>query len=388
MKNIALIIYSLKGGGAERVASLLSKKLSEKYNIYLIVFNSDDIAYEYNGKLIDLDIKSSNNIITKIKNIFLRVNAVKNIKKKYNIDTSISFLGSSNLINILSKINDKIIISIHSYKSKRRNNFYERLFNLTSKLYNKSDEIITVSEGIKEDLISNFNIKKEKIKVIYNPIDLDIIQNQRFEDKDINMSYPSIINMGRLNDAKGQWHLIRAFTKVLKDIPNAELYILGEGKLRPYLEKLIHDYNLKENVFLLGFKKEPFKYIKKSDLFVLTSLYEGFGNVLVEARASNIPIISTDCKSGPREILAPNTKSEEIKSARFEEYGILVPVCDGEKYNSTDNLTKEELILADTIIKTLKDKDLLYKYKEISDKNIEKYTLPVIIKEWEEVIDK
>lgn len=385
MKNIALIIYSLKGGGAERVASLLSKKLSEKHNIYLVLFNSDDIAYDYNGKLIDLNIKSSNNIIEKLKNVFLRVKGLRKIKKRYNIETSISFLGSSNIINILSKINDKVIISIHSYKSKRGNNFYEKLFNLTSQLYNKADEIITVSQGIKEDLIEKFNVKENKIKVIYNPIDLNEINKQALNQLEINIDYPSVVNMGRLNDAKGQWHLIRAFKKVMDTIPNAKLYILGEGKLRPYLERLIEEYNLNDKVFLLGFKKEPFKYIKKSDLFVLTSLYEGFGNVLVETMACNIPIISTDCKSGPREILAPNSNVKEIKSVQYEKYGILIPVCDGIKYDINDNLTKEELILADTIINTLKNKELLKKYKEV-DKDIEKYTLCTIIKQWEKII--
>ena len=114
MKNIAIIVPSLKGGGAERVVSLLSQELSKKYNLYLIVFDSEEMSFEYGGKLIDIDIKSHSNIFMKTYNVFKRAYRVRKIKKKYKIQSSISFLGSANIVNILSRVNEKTIVSIHS----------------------------------------------------------------------------------------------------------------------------------------------------------------------------------------------------------------------------------------------------------------------------------
>src|SRR5699024_8973667 len=117
---------------------------------------------------------------------------------------------------------------------------------------------------------------------------------------------PTIVTVGRLAEQKGQWHLIRALNKVKKEIPDVKLIILGEGELEDYLKKLVNDYKLTENVHFLGFQKNPFKYITKSDMYVFPSLYEGFPNALAEGMVCGLPVISSDCESGPREILSPD----------------------------------------------------------------------------------
>lgn len=390
MKNVALIIPSLKGGGAERVISILSQELSKDYNLYLIVFDADDIAYSYGGNLIDLNIKANKNFFIKIFNVIRRVYYLRKVKLNYNIECSISFLSSANIVNVLSRTNDKIVLSVRSYLSKRKKTFYNRIYKLIIKiLYNKADNVIAISKGVAKDLINNYKLDSQIIQYIYNPIKIEEIyrlaKEEIIEERDLFKQDDFIlINVGRLTKAKGQWHLIRALTYVKKEIKNFKLLILGEGELENYLKDLVKNLGLNENVFFLGYKKNPFKYMSKSDLFVFSSLYEGFGNVLIEAMACGVPVISTDCRSGPREILAPGTDVDnETFEIKYCEYGVLIPVCDGIQYDHNKPLTKEEKLLAKSIIKLIKN-EKLRKYYSIKGKyRAEDFNVDIIAKQWE-----
>ncbi|MEM2041681.1 MAG: glycosyltransferase [Nitrososphaerota archaeon] len=178
--------------------------------------------------------------------------------------------------------------------------------------------------------------------------------------------HPVIINVGRMINQKGQWHLIRAFKLVNEEIPNTRLVILGEGKLRDYLVRLINELKLNDNMYLPGWKSNPFKYMARSTLFCLSSLWEGFPNVVVEALACGLPVMSTDCLSGPREILAPGTeyKVDRLRGPEYAEYGILMPVFDGKRYTARDPLTWQEEMWAEEIIKLLKNPEILENYRQ------------------------
>lgn len=393
MKNIAIIISSLKGGGAERVVSNITMNLpKDKYKIYLILFDSSSIAYPYTGELIDIDIKANNNPFMKTINFIRRYFRIKKIKRKYKIDTSISFLGGPNLLNILTKNKDKVVVSVRGYMSKQSKGIYTWIGKrLMKKTYNNADMVVAVSNLIKNDLITNYNINENKVLTIYNPYDLEKISN--LSQDPIEDEYNSIfkgkvvITVGRLNHLKGHWHLIRAFKKISDYDENIKLVILGEGELRKYLQGLIDNLNLNNNVYLLGFKNNPYKYIKKSSIFVLPSLSEGFPNALAEAMACGIPVISSDCKSGPREILAPGTDIEfQCTEKEYAQHGILIPVCDGKHYNCEDQLAKEESIMSDAILELLNDEELYERYSVESIKRVKNFEIDTIIKEWEEII--
>ena len=344
--------------------------------------------------MIYLDKIEHKNVLYKLYAFFYRIKKIKSIKKANSNSTIISFLEYPNLINLLTRKYGKSIISVRNHMSTKHNKGIKSyLWNLSIKLlYSKADEIVVVSKEIERDLIENYRVDKSKIKVIYNFYPIETIKQlaqMEIEDNYINLfNNPVVITAGRLNKQKGHWHLIKSFSKVKKVIPNAKLVILGEGELEGELKQLIKKLDIKEDVYFLGFQKNPFKYISKSKVFVLSSLYEGFPNALAEAMACGIPVISTDCLSGPREILAPDevNKSDIEYNLNYNRYGMLLPVCDGNFNLSNLSLTKEEEMMADTIISLLKDKDLRNHFSKQAMIRIKDFDIKNIIKQWESII--
>jgi len=186
-------------------------------------------------------------------------------------------------------------------------------------LYPQSNTIVAVSQGVAEDLIQNYKVPKEKVKVIFNPVVTDELFDMALED----VSHPwfeqehspVILAVGRLTKAKDYPTLLKAFSLV-RQVRPAKLLILGEGEERANLERLAIELGIQNDVSMPGFVDNPFAFMSKASVFVLSSAWEGFGNVLVEALACGCPVVATDCRSGPREILDNGR------------YGRLVPVGD------------------------------------------------------------
>jgi glycosyltransferase involved in cell wall biosynthesis len=186
--------------------------------------------------------------------------------------------------------------------------------------YPKADKIIVVSHELANEMHQVLSIPHEKFVVIYNPISPELFQKM---NEPINHSWfeneqpPVILAVGRLTKQKDFPNLLRAFAIVRQYRP-ARLLILGDGEDRPLLEQLAKDLNISEDVSLPGFTDNPYAFMKKSAIFVLSSIYEGLPNVLLEALACGCPVVATDCPTGPREILDNGR------------YGRLVPVGDHE----------------------------------------------------------
>ncbi|MYL36418.1 glycosyltransferase [Halobacillus litoralis] len=392
-KNVAIIIPQLAGGGAERVASNLSLYLpEEKYNKFVIVYNKGEEDYPYKGKMVNINTKISSNPLTKMKNFFTRIHRLKKIKKEYGIEVSISLLTRTNITNILSRNNDKIIVSVRNYLSKSSKGFYGKVNNFLIKLlYNKADSIVAVSRVIKNDLIENFGIKEQKIDVINNPYDLDKIHTLSLEPidevwRDI-FKNPTVITVGRLAEQKGQWHLIRVFNEVKRYVPGAKLVIIGQGELETYLKSLVSKLKLERDVFFLGYQTNPFKFVANSTLFAFPSLYEGFPNTLCEAMGSGVPVLASDCKSGPKEILSPSSDlDEEIHNTYYSTYGTLTPVCEGEFLGANASLTPSEITLASGIISILNDDSIQEYYANKSLIRSRDFSYEKIMKKWDEIL--
>ncbi len=233
---------------------------------------------------------------------------------------------------------------------------------LIKTLYPKANLVFANSKGNAVDLEKNFNVKN--VEVIYNPFDIDNIQKLSKESAKLKDGF-NLITVGRLDEGKNHQLLIRAMKKI-----NGNLYIIGDGELRDKLEKLISDLNLKNRVFLLGKQKNPYKFLSKADIFLFSSNREGFPNVLVEALACELPIISTDCKSGPREILAPesNITYSLKESIEIANYGILTPINSIEKMiEAIEVLQKNSKLMLEYKKKSLNRAKQFHKNRIIDD---------------------
>ncbi|MEP2689885.1 glycosyltransferase [Maribacter dokdonensis] len=334
--RIAILIYSLAGGGAERVVSYLLPFLKEKgYEVHLILMNNT-IKYDIPS---DIDIhyieNSEGNESGFLKLLKLPILAFKYSKllKKLDITHSFAMLTRASYINVLSRYftskKFKLIISERSHPSMQYGygNLQSKINNwLIKSLYPKADKIICNSRGNGEDLINNYKIPRKKIIVINNPIDIEKIDSIKMDKTIFNKGVLNLVTIGRMDTGKNHEILIRA----IEDFPNVHLYILGNGVLRDHLENLVGEKNLNNRVTFLGFDNNPFKYLKAADLFVFGSNHEGFPNVLLEAMCCGLPILSTNCKSGPDEIMELTTPlSDDIM---LTNYGVLTPVGNLELY--------------------------------------------------------
>jgi len=356
-KKLSLFIYSLAGGGAERVVSILLNELKIRYDITLVLMR-DKVDYDLPKDTRIYLLEDSNPMESGFKKLLkLPILGLKykKICKDNNIDISITFMNRPSYVAIFSKLFGNSVYNIISERTTpsmiyRENNLLSRISkNLIKKLYPKADLIIANAEGNRIDLIDNFKIDKNMIVTIQNLFDLkkiELLSNKIVPRIEFNKF--TFISVGRLDSGKNHRLMIKAFAR-LED-SRSQLIILGEGDQRSYLEKQVKDLGLEKRVFLLGFDNNPYKYFSKSDIFLFSSRYEGFPNVLVEALACGLPVISTDCKSGPREIWTPRLDiGLQLKEGlEFGEYGILTPIDNEEEF--------------------LKAMNILYKGKKIRDR--------------------
>jgi len=251
-------------------------------------------------------------------------------------------MNRPNYINVFAKLfgnSSKIIINemttpTQEYKTASIRDIIGRT--LLKFLYPKCDMCIPNSQNAGYELNTFFKIPNSKIKTIHNPLNLKIIYKLKQDKINIDDNSFNFITIGRLDKGKNHQLLIKAMQNI-----NAKLYIIGDGILKNELKNQIKKLNLENKIFLLGRQKNPYKFLRYSDCFVFSSLYEGFPNVLLEALACELPIISTDCPSGPREILAPDTNfTKQINDIEIAKYGILTPVGDTEKMTKAMNRIK------------------------------------------------
>lgn len=390
-KKIIFFIPTLAIGGGERVVSQLSLGFNKDIEKIIVLFK-EEISYPYDARIISLDVNFSGRLFSRIYNLTVGFLKFKSLVKREKPDYVISFGNSANIINILS--GSRAIVRIDSFMSSACRNNWEKIYKFLIKiLFKKSNKVITVSNGVANDLVENFKVPREKIIVIYNPINLKEIR--RLSVDSLEEKYNSIfknlviINVGRLSEPKGQWHLIKSFKLVKEKIKDAKLVILGGGKLEFELKKLAKEMGLTDDIFFLGWKDNPFKYLAKAKVFVLSSLWEGFGNVIVEAMACGLPIVSTDCKSGPREIISPEMDlKKEIKENYYGKFGVLVPAFNLDDKIIADDIIEEEKKMAEAIVKIIFDKNLCEELKNNSLQRAEEFDVKNIIKEWDFLNDE
>lgn len=311
-------------GGAERVVSNLLPALCEKYEVHLILM-SEVVAYEIPRAVKIHFLERSDPYENGVKKLFRLAFALPSLALKYKklcenlgIDAHFVLINRPCYAALAAKIlglKGLMVISERScpsviYKS-GLSGFANRI--LVKALYPKADLILANAQGNADDLVRNFGCDAAKTKVLYNAVDLAAIKTLANEPLDAKFK-PFFLNIGRLDGGKNQAMLIKIIANLNDE--RATLGILGKGPLQVELQNLIDELGVSSRVKLLGTDKNPFKFIKNAQCFVCASRFEGFSNVLLEALACERFIISTDHKSGARELLGD------------DEYGILTPVDD------------------------------------------------------------
>jgi len=366
-RRVAILIYSLGSGGAERVASILINRLYKEFHITLFLMN-DTIAYSIPDEVKIEYLENSRPFESGVKKLFkLPILGWKYRNRvKGNFDISLSLMNRPNYINIFSRLFGSEVKTVISERGNPSTHYKNSLIGrtLVKFLYPKADLVTSNSYGNRVDLQKNFSVSD--IKVIQNPIDVEDIEiSQGGNGKDF-------ITIGRVDNGKNHKLQIDALSGI---DDNWSLTIIGDGLLKDELESYVESLKLSHKVKFLGRRENPFEYLKKADFFLFSSNHEGFPNVLLEALASGLPIVSTDCKSGPREILAPDTPiGRELSDIEVAEYGILSPVGDVESFRKG-------------ITAILKSSETVNRLKVNSRKRAEEFSTDKIIGEFRELLN-
>ncbi|WP_174728975.1 glycosyltransferase [Mesobacillus harenae] len=316
MKNdlrISFLLPSFDDGGVEKVTINLASELKNQgYLVEFVCFNkkgpflseldADMGIYELGTS------RAAESIPKLIKYLKLKKPDIL-VSAKHYINTSVL------IAKALSRTSTKVIVSGHGMYNGNKSG---ALPFLMRRLYPKADAIIAVSKGVANNISEVANIPREQIKVIYNPVITDGFLKMYESTNSVNKAFEKqLVSIGRLSKEKDFVTLIHAF-KLLKNTVPSKLTIVGEGLERAKLESLIKELNLEEYVSLPGYTGNPLEFLKGADAFILSSVTEGLPTVLIEALYTGLPIVSTDCPSGPEEILEGG------------KFGVLTPVGNAE----------------------------------------------------------
>ena len=434
--KLMFIVPRANGGGAEKVITALSSRFAEEHEVTLVTtIKENDLEnyptseavrcislYEYMrrpdpnapvkggfvlwAKRTALAIclahpKLFRNVLRR-RNERHQIEALRTLKRELDVDCAVSFLNSANYLNAMSKAGERTIVSIRSFLSgpfapaecrTRRGRAQIR------KACELADGIVAVSREAEADLERTYGAEAARVRTIYNICDAEKIRAEALlpaEDaallERLERAPFVVCSAGRLTEKKGHWHLVRAFREIVRREPGALLVILGrEGSAKentePLLREIIRANGLEDNVLLPGFYSNPYPYLARGDVYVCSSFNEGFPNALVEAMALGLPVVSTDCRSGPREILAPASDCDrKTAAAEQAEYGILIPECSGRRPAPDAPPEPEEEIMTECMKRLLDDPALREHYRERSIRRSEDFTADEIMRQWQTVI--
>lgn len=391
--KILFFISSLQNGGAERAMSNITTHLPQGVEADILVNSVSENDYPTNVNIISLGMKPNvkKNYLYQLKALFKRIPKLHQLKKNGQYDACISFMDSANICNILTGNKYcKTIVSVRVKLAQDKSFTYQYIVKpLVSLLYNKADCVVGVSEGISKELVNDLSIDASRVVTITNGYDMKVIQEQMEQPteliKSLNLENKfTFITSGRYSYQKGQWHLIRAFREVAEKCPDAVLLLMGQGPDREYLQGIIEQNALQQQVMLLPYQKNPFAVLKHCNVFVMPSLFEGYCNALCEALVCGLPCIATDFQSSAREILAPDTDLEYQLQDGIEkaEYGILTPVCSGDRYKGNEPLEKNERYLAEAMIELYENEELLRTYAECAQARGKELRIETKVREW------
>lgn len=305
--RLALFLPNLKGGGAERAMTTLAEGfLQHSCAVDMVLVKAEGAYLEQlpeQLRLIDLSAR----------NTYLALPGLVNYLRQQQPWALLSTLDLSNLIAVVARRfawrSTRVVIRVANTVSvQKRTPLKKKIERLALRwIYPWADEIVAVSKGVADDLAAYAGIERRRIRVIYNPVIAPRLHRLASQEPEHpwfrENGVPIILGVGRLSEQKSFATLVEAFTLVRRERP-ARLVIFGEGEQRARLENLAQALGVAQDFDLPGFTSNPYAHMRRAAVFVLCSLWEGLPNVLIEAMACGCPVVSSDCPSGPAEILA------------------------------------------------------------------------------------
>lgn len=305
--KILFALQNLNGGGAKKVFIYLMNNLVEQgVQVELLIGKKEGVYFNLLNEKIKVHVLNANNILAYLLklNFFFKKNKFTNVVTASQ-NVSISFIIAKKIFShqhlIMATLHYNLPVQLKLINSKLSKWF--SIF-VNKKIITKADKIVAVSKGVAEGFAQITKVTINKISVIYNPAYDNLIYdkaNQPIEKEFEHLDY--IISIGRFEHQKNQKLLLYAFALVQNEMPALSLLILGEGSLKEELLQLTYSLGINKKVHFLGFKDNPYSYLKNAKCFVLSSLYEGLPTVIIEALALGINVVSTNCPSGPYELL-------------------------------------------------------------------------------------
>ncbi len=367
-KKIVIVKSAMGQGGAERVASILLHHLDRtKYEVSLLLMKSEG---EY-LKSLPADVKVTSANVT---SLWFFVPPILRFAKKESPDVVFSIDGGTNIpLAIASFLNPfrkwRSVLSERNILFPPGKSRAKRLTMLVAKFlfYRFANQLTAVSEGVRKDMKEWLLVAEQKVRIVYNPMVEPSIPEQANESVDHpwfakDRTMPVIVHAGRFVYQKDHATLIQAFHLLNQTMP-CRLFLLGEGPLLNEIQNLI-SVDLKDRVYFAGFDINPFKYFSKCDLFVLSSLHEGMPGVLIQAMACGAPAVSTNCPSGPDEIID-----------RPGENGLLVPV-------------KNPAALAEAMAQVLSNPSLAHTLRQQGQLSVQKFRVEEAISSYISAIEQ
>jgi N-acetylgalactosamine-N,N'-diacetylbacillosaminyl-diphospho-undecaprenol 4-alpha-N-acetylgalactosaminyltransferase len=380
---IALLINSLGGGGAEKVGLTLLKEFRRQgMNVTLIVLEKEaNYLPPEDVEVIYLtDFQKLTHPLIKLFWVFISAYRLSRIVRKRQLKLVQSHLIRANFINISSRFfgaRHYVQVITHGQMFFKEAPLIRKLKKMFYRwLYEKADEVISISEMMKEKMNNELRLHhlKEKHRVIYNPHAIAQIQSLSEEPTPKFHFHPAmkyLISAGRLYQGKRIDDIIKALVAVRRFREDVELVILGNGIGLESFQEEAKNMGVAPYVHFLGYCENPFAYLARADLFILASESEGLPNIIIESMACGTAVISSDCISGPREILSPGTDfRHQIKSRlEYAPYGVLFPVGRSD-------------LLAEAILKLLSKEELRDRYVAAGLRRAATFDKSVIIEQY------
>lgn len=345
------ILPNLHTGGAERIITTISNNLSrEEFEPSILLFQKEGGYLEFlkeDVEIIDIQTPS------------IRASLFPILKTIWKRKPDIVFSGWGEISAFLSPF---IPLFRHTKFISRETNVVSqhvtrKEIRFFYKFYNNYHQIITQSDDMTQDLLDNFKIKKEKVFKINNPVDFEFINEKLAISKRPNTfdeAYKNVVAIGNLSARKGFDNLLQVFAHLKEE--KIRLHILGDGKDKEILHQMKSDLGL-ENVIFHGQQKNPYEFLKFADLFVLSSRYEGFPNVLLEAGACGVYALANNCPGGINEIIQPTINGEVAEITQFSDFA--------EKIKSVLQKDRNKEKIVNSIQERFSKEIILEKYREV-----------------------